>query len=91
MLWTFQADSPFDLLRKLTAYNMEGSIEKIKCEMLVLASTHDQVAGCYEQAKIFYNALTAPKTYLEFTDVEGASSTANQERPWSPASASSTG
>lgn len=71
MLWTFNADSPFRLFRKLKQYSMHDSIEKIRCEMLVIASVNDQVAGSYEQAKIFYSALKSPKTYLEFSDAEG--------------------
>ena len=71
MLWTFQADSPFHLLRKLQDYNQAASIDKISCEMLVLNSIDDQVAGSYEQSKIFYNALKAPKSYVEFTTAEG--------------------
>lgn len=73
MLWTFQEDSAFHLFRKLKAFSMGDCIDKLKCEMLVLGSVHDQVAGSYEQAKIFYNALEVPKkTYDEFSIAEGA-------------------
>ena len=71
MLWTFQAESPVELLRMLTAYNLEGVIEKVQTEILVMGSIHDQVAGCYEQAKFFYQALKTTKTYIEFSDAEG--------------------
>jgi alpha-beta hydrolase superfamily lysophospholipase len=73
MLWTFQADSPFDLFEKLAAYTIADVIDKIRCPMLVIGSVHDQVAGSYEQAKIFFEALEQPnKTYYEFSSAEGA-------------------
>ncbi|MCD4783984.1 MAG: esterase FrsA [Candidatus Eremiobacteraeota bacterium] len=71
LLWTFDADSPFQVFRMLKKYSMEGVIDKIQGEMLVIGSIDDQVAGSYEQAKIFYKALKSPKTYLEFTRTEG--------------------
>ena len=71
MLWTFDADSPFQLFRMLKKYSIEDAIDKIEGEMLVIGSKDDEVAGSYEQANIFYNALKSPKTYLEFTDTEG--------------------
>lgn len=71
MLWTFQADSPFSLFRKLRKYSQASSIENVKTEMLVLGSVSDQVAGSYEQSKIFYNTLKCKKTYIEFSTAEG--------------------
>ena len=56
----------------LKKYTMEDTIDKIQSEALVIGSNDDQVAGSYEQAKIFYEALSSPKTYLEFSDAEGA-------------------
>lgn len=35
-------------------------------------SNQDQVAGSHEQAKVFFNALQTKKTYLEFTEAQGA-------------------
>lgn len=72
MLWTFGADSPFHLFRKLKAFNVKDCLDKIKCETLVIGSVNDQVAGSYEQAKLFYDALVSPRSYLEFSDAEGA-------------------
>ena len=72
MLWTFQADTPFDILHKLSMFDLKKEIGKIKAEMLVLASVDDQVAGSYEQSKLFYEALRSPKTYYEFGESEGA-------------------
>ena len=39
--------------------------------MLVANSSHDQVAGSAEQGRIFFNALKAPKTFLEFDTSQG--------------------
>lgn len=71
MLWTFKADSPFQLFRKLKKYSMQDFINKIRSEMLVIGSVSDQVAGSFEQSKTFYSALKSPKTYVEFSDAEG--------------------
>jgi alpha-beta hydrolase superfamily lysophospholipase len=72
MLWTLQADSPSHLFRELKKYAMADSISRIECEMLVVSSTGDKVAGSYAQAKLFFEALRCPKTYLEFSEAEGA-------------------
>lgn len=72
MFWTFQVDTPCELLTRLQRFSMEGEIDKIDTEMLVVGSTEDQVAGSAEQARIFYAALDGTKTYLEFDDTHGA-------------------
>ncbi|HOO64826.1 MAG TPA: hypothetical protein PK364_13060 [Synergistaceae bacterium] len=72
MLWTFQKESPFQLFRTLQLYTVKEVLQEITCPVLVANSIHDQVAGSYEQGKIFFHALEAPKTYLEFSDAEGA-------------------
>jgi alpha-beta hydrolase superfamily lysophospholipase len=72
MLWTFHAHSPSHLFRELKKYTMADSISRIECEMLVVTSHGDRVAGSHEQAKLFFEALKCPKTYLEFTEAEGA-------------------
>ncbi len=72
MLWTFQKESPFQLFRALQLYTVKDVLREITCPVLVANSIHDQVAGSYEQGKIFFHALKAPKTYLEFSDAEGA-------------------
>mgnify|MGYP000844636352 CR=1 FL=1 len=71
MLWTFQAGSPADLFQKLTRFEQSGTAGKITAEMLVVNSTEDQVAGSNAQAKLFFNALTCPKTYMEFDASQG--------------------
>ncbi len=71
MLWTFQAGSPADLFQKLTRFEQSGTAGKITAEMLVVNSTEDQVAGSNAQGKLFFNALTCPKTYMEFDASQG--------------------
>ena len=72
MLWTFQAASPSALFRKLRQYGNADTIGKISAEMLVVNSSADQVAGSNAQAKLFFNALTTRKSYLEFDASQGA-------------------
>jgi esterase/lipase len=72
MLWTFDADTPFDLFSKLKKYTMEDVIDKIETEMLVANSSNDQIAGSNAQAKKFYNNLKSKKTYYEFNTDHGA-------------------
>ena len=72
MLWTFEADTPYDLFSKLQKYTLEGEIGKIETEMLVLNSSGDQIAGSNAQAKKFYNGLQSRKTYYEFNADHGA-------------------
>jgi PGF-CTERM protein len=72
MLWTFQADSYYDVFEKLKAYTLKDCVDQIQCDMLVVNSNQDKVAGSYEQAKKLYEVLKSPKTYLEFTEAEGA-------------------
>ncbi|WP_419786561.1 alpha/beta hydrolase family protein [Pseudodesulfovibrio sp.] len=71
MLWTFDADTPHELFSKLEKYTLKDVIGKIDTEMLVLNSSQDQIAGSNAQAKKFYNALKAKKTYFEFNGDHG--------------------
>ena len=73
MLWAFKEETPADLFRTLEKYELSDSVDKIKTEMLVVNSSNDRVSGSYEQSKILYDALSSPKTYLEFTEAEGES------------------
>ncbi len=73
MLWTFQTDSYYEVFEKLKAYTLKDCVDQIQCEMLVVNSSQDSVAGSYDQAIKLYEVLKSPKTYLEFTEAEGAS------------------
>ncbi|MGE4557542.1 MAG: alpha/beta hydrolase [Desulfovibrionaceae bacterium] len=72
MLWTFKAETPYDLFVKLKKFDLGDLPGKIEAEMLVLNSSNDQVAGSNAQSKKFYNALKSKKTYYEFTPEYGA-------------------
>lgn len=71
-LWKFGADSPTDLFIKLESYTLEGVLEKIKCNMLVVDGEEEHFfAG---QAKKLYDLLNCPKEYMLFTRAEVAAS-----------------
>jgi pimeloyl-ACP methyl ester carboxylesterase len=72
MLWTFGAETPYDLFSDLRNYIMDDVLGKIETEMLVLNSSDDQIAGSNAQAKRFYNGLKSKKTYYEFNADHGA-------------------
>ncbi len=71
MLWTFQADTPCELFRKLQKYTLADVIDHIRTDILVVNSSDDQVAGSNAQAKKVFNALNTTKTYLEFDAAQG--------------------
>ena len=71
-LWKFGADSPTDLFIKLENYTLEGVVEKIKCNMLVVDGEEEHFfAG---QAKKLYDLLNCPKEFMLFTTAEAAAS-----------------
>jgi hypothetical protein len=72
MLWTFDAETPFDLFGKLRKYTLKDVMGRIETQMLVVNSSADQVAGSNAQSKQFYNGLRSKKSYLEFTPEQGA-------------------
>jgi dipeptidyl aminopeptidase/acylaminoacyl peptidase len=69
-MFTFGAKSPTEFLLMLKPYNMKGYAEKINCNMLVVDSEKDK--DHFGQAKQLFNALKCPKTYMLFTNEEGA-------------------
>lgn len=71
-LETFHCATPYDLFLKLQKYTLEDCVENIRCDMLVCNGQGDATGGCYKQAELLYEKLKSPKTYLLFTDREGA-------------------
>jgi hypothetical protein len=69
-MYTFGCQSPWEWLRKTREYRLEGVAEKIQCPMLIVESQND--AKVQGQSLKLYNALTCPKTFLMFTEEEGA-------------------
>jgi dienelactone hydrolase len=69
-MWTFNAKSPEDFMRKLQKYTLEDVAKQIKCHMLVIDSEDDMFFK--GQPKKLYDALDCPKDYILFTKSEAA-------------------
>jgi hypothetical protein len=68
--YTFGASSPAEWLTKLLDYDLTAVAAQIRCPMLVVdVEKEHSFPG---EAKKLYDALTCPKTWLYFTDDEGA-------------------
>lgn len=61
--------TPFDYLKALRAYTIEGLADRITCPTLICEAENDVRGG---DAKPLYDAITAPKRYILFTNEEGA-------------------
>ena len=68
--FTFQASSPADWLTKALEYDLAPYAKNIRCPMLVIDVEHDN--SFPGEARELYDALTCPKTWLYFTEAEGA-------------------
>lgn len=69
-MFTFNARSPTDWMRKTRPYTMKDVAGGIKCDMLVVDSEDDKdMPG---QARQLYSALKGPKEFMLFTREEGA-------------------
>ena len=68
--YTFQAASPADWLKQLLDYDLTPIAKQITCPMLVIdVESENNFPG---EARKLYDALTCPKTWLYFTEEEGA-------------------
>ena len=68
--WKFAADSPSDDVRKTRPEATKDVAGRIVCPTLVVDSEDDKsIPG---QARELYEALHAPKTFMLFTNAEGA-------------------
>lgn len=61
--------TPLDYLRGSAPYSLEGIAADISCPVLLTTGESDPRN---KGAQSLYDALTAPKTYVRFTDAEGA-------------------
>jgi len=69
-MFTFQAKSPSEWLKMTRSYTMKDVAGRITCPTLIVDSEGDQdMPG---QAPKLYEALQAPKHFIEFTKEEGA-------------------
>lgn len=64
-MWTFGVETPAHFMLKIKKYNLKGIADKIKCYMLVIDSSGDQL--CPGQAKKLYQELKCPKEMIVFT------------------------
>lgn len=63
--WKHGAKSPADLFTKLGEFNNEPVADKIQCQMLIMDGTGE--AFSVGQAQRLYDAVKAPKHYMQFT------------------------
>jgi pimeloyl-ACP methyl ester carboxylesterase len=69
-MWTAGANAPFELIQNSKKYTIKDIVQNIRCPTLVLeAEKDDSFPG---QPKKVYDALTCPKSYIRFTEQEGA-------------------
>lgn len=69
-MFTFHAASPVEWLTKLLDYDLSPVASQIRCPVLVCDVEHeDSFPG---EAKKLYAALSCPKTWLYFSEEEGA-------------------
>ncbi len=70
-MFTFGVKTPSELMLTMKKYNLRGVAEKIKCHMLVIQSQEDSLS---QDAKVLYQHLRCPKTFILFTRKEAAQS-----------------
>jgi len=70
-LYTFGQPTPSAWCKALRAYTLDGGVaERISAHVLVVDSEKDAMMP--GQAKRLFDRLTGPKTWLQFTEAEGA-------------------
>jgi pimeloyl-ACP methyl ester carboxylesterase len=69
-MWSTSVNTPYELIQGSKNYTIKDVVQNIKCPSLVLdAEKDDSFPG---QLKKVYDALTSPKSYIRFTEQEGA-------------------
>ena len=69
-MWTAGANAPFELIQNSKKYTIKDIVQNIRCPTLVLeAEKDDSFLG---QPKKVFDTLTCPKSYIRFTEQEGA-------------------
>jgi pimeloyl-ACP methyl ester carboxylesterase len=63
------AATPLDFLKLYAPYSIDGLADQITCPTLICEGENDTRGG---DAKPLYDAITAPKDYILFTNAEGA-------------------
>jgi alpha-beta hydrolase superfamily lysophospholipase len=74
--WTFRrglyvhgVDTAMDYIRDMRGYTLKGYAEQIACPTLICRGESDEVS---QSASLTFDALTAPKEFIEFRDADGA-------------------
>ncbi|WHM40331.1 alpha/beta fold hydrolase [Streptomyces sp. BPTC-684] len=70
-MWTFGAQSPSELLRRMPAFGLADVVGQVRCPVLVLDAEEDMFFAGLEHAKKVYTGLNGPKTLHVFTADEG--------------------
>jgi hypothetical protein len=69
-MYTFQAATPVEFVRKALEYDLTPVASQVRCPTLVVdVESENSFPG---EARKLYDALTCPKTWLYFTEEEGA-------------------
>ena len=61
--------TPIEYIRGLQDYSLAGIADRIECPSFLCRGENDPVGV---SAKALYDAIVAPKTFVEFTNAEGA-------------------
>jgi alpha-beta hydrolase superfamily lysophospholipase len=69
-LYTFGASTPSEWMKMLRSYNLREAAPLIEAETLVIDTEDDTMMP--NQAKPLFDAIKAPKTFMEFSKAEGA-------------------
>jgi pimeloyl-ACP methyl ester carboxylesterase len=69
-MYTFHTSSPAEWVRKLLDYDLTPVVKQISCPMLVIDV--EQENSFPGEARKLYEALKSPKTWMFFTEEEGA-------------------
>mgnify|MGYP001446329436 CR=1 FL=1 len=67
--WVHGVDNLRDYMREAAQFTLEGSVEKIRCPILLTAAENDPLAA---GAEALFAALQGPKSLVRFTAAEGA-------------------
>jgi alpha-beta hydrolase superfamily lysophospholipase len=69
-MFVFQVRRPADWMLEALRFELSGVADRIRCPTLVIDSEAE--ASFAGQAQPLYDALTCPKTFMQFTHAEGA-------------------
>lgn len=67
-MWKHGVDTPSELFADMRRYDASADVASIRCPTLVVDAEDEE----YGDARVFYDALQCPKTYLLFTRAEAA-------------------